>query len=197
MQILPIPSGSAFSNGVLHLLKAIDNSRHCRTIACTSKPKDRLAHFSPSTAPRMNVQARAFGEIGSGRGEILQILLAEDNLVNQRLVIRLLEKRGHRVVAANNGREAVEAYNTRPFDLVLMDIQMPEMDGWEATTRIRTQERATGTRIPIVAVTANVLPADRERCFAVGMDAYVPKPLRTDELFQAIAAVMPRSVSLN
>lgn len=127
----------------------------------------------------------------------MQILLAEDNLVNQRLAIRLLEKQGHKVVAANNGREAVEAYSARPFDLVLMDIQMPEMDGLEATARIRERELATGTRIPIVAVTANVMQGDRERCFAVGMDGYVPKPIRTDELFRTIAEVAPRSLSLN
>lgn len=127
----------------------------------------------------------------------MQILLAEDNLVNQRLAIRLLEKQGHNVVATKNGREAVEAYSARPFDLVLMDIQMPEMDGLEATARIREQERATGTRIPIVAVTANVMQSDRERCFAVGMDGYVPKPIRTEELFRTIAEVAPRPLSLN
>lgn len=142
-----------------------------------------------------SIQDWVHGELEFGRC-ILQILLAEDNLVNQRLATRLLEKQGHNVFTANNGREAVEAYSARSFDLVLMDIQMPEMDGLEATVRIREQERTTGTRIPIVAVTANVLQSDRDRCFAVGMDGYVPKPIRTEVLFKAIAEVTPGALSL-
>jgi two-component system, sensor histidine kinase and response regulator len=126
-----------------------------------------------------------------GRGKDLQILLAEDNAVNQRLVIRLLEKQGHRVVAVNNGLEALLALTAQQFDLVLMDIQMPEMDGLEATARIREQEHATGTRIPIVAVTANALKGDCERYLAAGMDGYVPKPIQPAELFKVIAEAAP------
>lgn len=121
----------------------------------------------------------------------MQILLVEDNVINQRLAMRLLEKQGHTVIAANNGREAVEAYTTRQFDLVLMDIQMPEMDGLEATARIREQEHETGTRIPIVAVTANAMMGDRERCLAAGMDGYATKPIRPAELFRTIMEVLP------
>ena len=124
-----------------------------------------------------------------GCGENLQILLAEDNAVNQRLAIRLLNKQGHTVVAVNNGREAVAAYAAQQFDLVLMDLQMPEMDGLQATARIREQERATGARIPIVAVTANAMRGDRERCLAAGMDGYVAKPIQTAELFKVLAQV--------
>jgi two-component system, sensor histidine kinase and response regulator len=124
-----------------------------------------------------------------GGGGNLQILLAEDNAVNQRLVIRLLEKQGYRVVAVNNGLEALAALTAQQFDLVLMDIQMPEMDGLEATARIREQEHMTGTRIPIVAVTANAMQGDREQYLAAGMDGYVSKPIRTTELFKAIAEV--------
>lgn len=119
----------------------------------------------------------------------MQILLAEDNAVNQLLTTRLLEKRGYKVVVANNGREAVTALAAQQFDLVLMDIQMPEMDGYEATAQIRARERATGRRIPIVAVTANVTKGDRERCLAAGMDGYVAKPIHTTELFRVIAEV--------
>jgi two-component system, sensor histidine kinase and response regulator len=124
-----------------------------------------------------------------GEGGNLQILLAEDNAVNQRLVIRLLEKQGHQVVAVNNGLEALAAPTMQQFDLVLMDIQMPEMDGLEATARIRAQGHPAGMRIPIVAVTANALQGDRERYLAAGMDGYVFKPIRPAELFKAVAKV--------
>jgi two-component system, sensor histidine kinase and response regulator len=115
----------------------------------------------------------------------LNILLAEDNLVNQRLTIRLLEKQGHRVVLANNGREAVEAVTQQRFDLILMDVQMPEMNGFEATAAIRQTETA-GPRLPIIAMTAHAMKGDRERCLASGMDGYVSKPVSKGELESAI-----------
>jgi two-component system sensor histidine kinase/response regulator len=113
---------------------------------------------------------------------ILRILLAEDNAVNQRLATRLLEKRGHRVMVAANGHEAIDAYAKETFDLVLMDVQMPEMDGFEATAAIREKEKATGTRLPIIALTAHAMKGDRERCLAAGMDGYLSKPIRSQEL---------------
>ena len=116
----------------------------------------------------------------------LYILIAEDYDVNQKLVTRLLEKRGHRVFLANDGREAVQAFDTEKFDLVLMDVQMPEMSGFEATAIIRDREKATGGHIPIVAMTANAMAGDRERCLEAGMDAYVAKPLKSKELFRVI-----------
>ncbi|MCH8062545.1 MAG: response regulator [Chloroflexi bacterium] len=116
----------------------------------------------------------------------LYVLIAEDYDVNQKLVTRLLEKRGHRVVLANDGREAVRAFESEKFDLVLMDVQMPEMGGFEATALIREKEKATGGHIPIVAMTANAMAGDRERCIEAGMDAYVAKPLKSKELFQVI-----------
>jgi len=121
----------------------------------------------------------------------LRILLAEDSLLNQKLAIGLLSKWGHTVTVAANGLEAVEAAAQQPFDLVLMDIQMPEMNGLEATEAIRRQEVERGGRVPIVALTAHALKGDRERCLEAGMDAYVSKPIRQDELYQAIAACCP------
>ena len=116
----------------------------------------------------------------------LRVLLAEDNAVNQLLASRLLEKHGHSVVVASNGRKALEALEKQKFDLVVMDVSMPEMDGIEAAAAIRAREGGTGSHIPIIAMTAHAMKGDRERCLAAGMDAYVSKPLRASELFDAI-----------
>jgi len=112
----------------------------------------------------------------------LRVLLAEDNVVNQRLAVRLLEKGGHTPVVAVNGKEAVAALERQPFDLVLMDVEMPEMNGFEATAVIRAKEKGTGRHVPIIAMTAHALKGDRERCLAAGMDGYVPKPIQAQEL---------------
>jgi CheY-like chemotaxis protein len=116
----------------------------------------------------------------------LKILLAEDNRVNQVLAVRLLEKRGHEVTVAKNGVEALEALNQREFDLVLMDVQMPEMDGFEATAAIRKRERKTGKHITIIAMTAHAMAGDRERCLQAGMDDYLTKPIRPELLVDAL-----------
>jgi two-component system, sensor histidine kinase and response regulator len=115
---------------------------------------------------------------------VLRVLLAEDNLVNQRLVVRLLEKRGHRVAVAANGREALQALGKESFDLVLMDVQMPEMDGLEATAALRKNEKETGSgrHQPVIALTAHAMKGDYERCMAAGMDGYLAKPIRPQEL---------------
>jgi signal transduction histidine kinase/DNA-binding response OmpR family regulator len=112
----------------------------------------------------------------------LRVLLAEDNAVNQQLAARLLEKRGHRVVVAANGREALAALEKDTFDLVLMDVQMPEMDGLEATAAIRKKEELSGNHQAVVALTAHAMKGDQERCLAVGMDGYLSKPIRPQEL---------------
>ncbi len=123
----------------------------------------------------------------------LHVLLAEDHPVNQRLAARLLEKRGHRVVVANNGREALAAFEREGFDVVLMDVQMPEMDGFEATAAIRECENNTGYHIPIIAITAYAMRGDEERCLQAGMDGYISKPIRSDALFEAIERLIPMS----
>ena len=123
----------------------------------------------------------------------LQILLAEDSLVNQKLAVALLEGQGHKMKVVNNGRDAIAALQAEKFDLVLMDVQMPDMDGLEATAKIRAGEQHTGRHIPIVAMTAHALKGDRERCLAAGMDAYIAKPIRADELLDTIEALFATS----
>jgi two-component system, sensor histidine kinase and response regulator len=119
-----------------------------------------------------------------------RVLVAEDNAVNQTLVRRLLEKRGYSMVVVGDGRAALAALEQDTFDIVLMDIQMPDMDGFAATAVIREQEQASGRHIPIVAMTAHALKGDPERCLAEGMDAYISKPIRTDELFTTLERLL-------
>jgi PAS domain S-box-containing protein len=119
-----------------------------------------------------------------------RVLLAEDNAVNQTLAVRLLEKRGYIVSVAANGLEALAAVDKQDFDLVLMDVQMPEMDGFATTSAIREKEKSSGGHIPIIAMTAHALKGDEERCLSVGMDAYISKPIRTNELFATIERVL-------
>ncbi len=116
----------------------------------------------------------------------LTILMAEDNVVNQRVALRILQKQGHRVVLAATGREALEKAGAQAFDLVLMDVQMPDVDGLTATKMIRERERLTGGHVPILAMTAHAMKGDRERCLSAGMDGYVSKPVRPRELAKAI-----------
>ena len=120
----------------------------------------------------------------------LRVLVAEDNPTNQALVAALLKQKGHRVTIVGNGRLAADRAVLEPFDLVLMDVQMPEMGGLEATELIRDHERTAGGHVPIVALTARAMAGDREQCLAAGMDAYVPKPLRSEDLFAAIDSVV-------
>jgi signal transduction histidine kinase/CheY-like chemotaxis protein len=128
-------------------------------------------------------------------GRRLHLLLAEDNEVNQVLAVRTLQKRGHTVVVAANGREALSAWAAESFDAVLMDVQMPEMDGLQATAAIRARERGTGRHTPIVALTAHVMKGDRERCLEAGMDAYVSKPMRADDLFATLVRLVPAAAA--
>ncbi len=122
----------------------------------------------------------------------LRILVAEDKKFNQKVAVGLLEQQNHSVAVANNGREAVQALQEEVFDVVLMDLQMPVMDGFETTAAIRAQERESGTHTPIVALTAHAMKGDRERCLDAGMDAYITKPIQPDELYDAIEHVCPQ-----
>jgi two-component system sensor histidine kinase/response regulator len=121
----------------------------------------------------------------------LRILIAEDNPVNERVARTLLEKQGHTVLVAHNGREALAVAESEKLDVILMDVQMPEMDGFEATAAIRELEARTGRRVPIVGVTAHATARDRRLCLAAGMDTYLSKPIRPDMLFAAIDEVVP------
>ncbi len=123
----------------------------------------------------------------------LHVLLVDDNPTNKRLVELLLEQERHRVTTASNGREALDKFAREPFDVVLMDVQMPEMDGFQATAAIREREGATGRRTPIIAMTAHAMAGDRERCLRAGMDAYLSKPLRAEDLMTTIARFFPAS----
>ncbi|HYL73455.1 MAG TPA: response regulator [Bryobacteraceae bacterium] len=124
-----------------------------------------------------------------------RVLLAEDNHVNQVLAVRLLERRGHQVVVANNGREAVELLAQDHFDAVLMDVQMPHMDGFEATAAIRRNEERTGGHVPILAMTARAMKGDQERCLESGMDGYIAKPIHAEELYRLLEETVAGSVA--
>jgi two-component system sensor histidine kinase/response regulator len=116
----------------------------------------------------------------------MDILLAEDNVVNRRVALRVLEKEGHRVVVANNGAEVLKALDQSEFDAVLMDVQMPEMGGFEATAKIRERERGSRLHVPIIAMTAHAMSGDRERCLEAGMDDYITKPIRATALIELL-----------
>jgi two-component system sensor histidine kinase/response regulator len=166
-----------------YLLKPIRESELRETVARilgSTLPQDLLTEI---VHPPVKHTYSAVSMTAAG----LDILVAEDNLVNQRLAIRLLEKRGHRPTLAKDGREVLALLEMRTFDLILMDVQMPIMDGVEATIAIRRQEEITGKRIPIFAVTANAMKGDREHYLASGMDGYIAKPISPaalDKLFQ-------------
>ncbi len=127
----------------------------------------------------------------------LRILLAEDHLLNQKLATAILRKAGHKIQIAENGKKAVEAVEEGEFDLILMDVRMPEMSGCEATEIIRKKEKETGSHIPIIALTAQAFKEDRDRCLTSGMDAYISKPIRTEELFKAIYELAPTTGEAN
>jgi CheY-like chemotaxis protein len=160
-----------------YLLKPINQKQLLETI-CGSLQKDAVTKTRPSLLTRHSIRE-------SKRS--LNILLAEDNLINQKLAVSLIQKMGHKVSIAQNGRLALEAIERETFDIILMDVQMPEMDGLEATQAIRTRESLIGRpRIPIIAMTAYAMAGDRDRCLEAGMDGYVSKPISAQKLFETI-----------
>jgi PAS domain S-box-containing protein len=177
-----------------------DDAARCRELAVSAyltkpiKQSTLLDAIMTTLGPSASVAARdeeAGPRPASGARRALRLLLAEDNVVNQRLAVSLLEKRGHQVVVVGNGRAALHALDGQPFDAVLMDVQMPEMDGFEATAAIRAKEAGTVAHMWIVAMTAHAMKGDRERCLAAGMDAYVTKPLRPQELYEVVEGLAP------
>ncbi len=137
----------------------------------------------PSPQKRRPSAARS---VARGSHRRLRVLVAEDNPVNQELVLHLLERRGHSAIVAENGKQAIAALEKHKFDLVVMDVQMPEMGGIEATEEIRRKEKSNGGHVPIFAMTAHAMPGDRERCLAAGMDGYIPKPIDPKSFAQII-----------
>ena len=125
----------------------------------------------------------------------LRILVAEDNAVNQRLIERLLQRRGHSVTIVSDGRAAVEAFDREPFDAIFMDMQMPEMDGFEATALIVERIKRGAPRVPIVALTAHALKGDRERSLAAGMEGYLSKPIVLKELDEILEQLKPAAAA--
>jgi CheY-like chemotaxis protein len=126
----------------------------------------------------------------------VRILLAEDNVINQHVARSILHKAGHLIIVASNGREALLALRRQTFDLVLMDVQMPEVDGFEATAAIRENELGTDRRLPIVAMTAHAMKGDRERCLAAGMDGYISKPISAGDLLELVDKYSGRIASV-
>jgi PAS domain S-box-containing protein len=173
-----MPSGAAARCGELgfasYLTKPVTQSELLQAILMTMHG---AAAMEPEAAPIEQATAR------------LRILLAEDNVINRAVAAAVLEKRGHSLMHAANGREAVEAAAREAFDLIFMDVQMPEMDGFEATRRIRKSEQASGRHTPIAAMTAHAMAGDRERCLAAGMDDYISKPLQKTELLALLERI--------
>ncbi len=162
-----------------YLLKPVRQSELLDSI-CRVLGQPPAGHIKQGTLPR--------AEPANTEGR--KILIAEDNMVNQTVILSVLEKRGYFVTLVNDGRAAVEAVSRERFDLVLMDVQMPEMDGFQATAAIREKERGTSAHLPIIALTAHALKEDQGKCLASGMDGYLSKPIRTNELFATIRDVL-------
>jgi CheY-like chemotaxis protein len=150
-----------------------------------------LAHDTMDASPPPTVTAKPRIDAGMATRHPLRILLAEDNVVNQKLALRLLQQMGYRADVASNGIEAIECVQRQVYDVVLMDVQMPEMDGLAAAREI-VRRWPDGMRPRIVAMTANAMHGDRDLCFAAGMDDYVTKPIRVERLVEALTQVRPR-----
>ncbi|MBF0549457.1 MAG: response regulator [Deltaproteobacteria bacterium] len=192
------------TSGIIMLLTQagyLDETERCRQLGVAAhirKPVRPSALYDALLAalgrPNPIVEPASIeSRLSSNTKEPLRILLVEDNPVNQKLGLVMLKKRNHSVVVAENGRKALTALKQGQFDLILMDIQMPEMDGLEATAIIREGEKKTGSHIPIVAMTAHAMKGDKEKCLDAGMDGYISKPVNSEELFNTIERLIHRS----
>ncbi len=187
-----LPPVNETGSGGLSLLKPLTPLKLIQLWEQAPVQKDR----HPAAETELSrAQTTAPASNGPAQDRPIQVLVAEDHLINQKLVRRMLEKAGFAVRIVDTGAAALEAIAAQRFDVVLMDMQMPVMDGITATLRIREQERATGQHTPIIALTANAMAGDRERCLAAGMDGYLPKPVRSDELIAKIKALLNRKTT--
>ena len=175
------------------------NERRCNQLRIAQSLVKPVKHSEllSSILEVVGVTASTYDRTGTTEGvradrlPALRILVAEDGVTNQKMAVGLLTGLGHHVTIANNGREAIDLVASSSFDVVLMDVQMPVMDGLEATKHIRQQEEKTGLHLPIIALTAHAMPGDREKCLRAGMDDYVSKPVRRQELYVALEAFFP------
>ncbi len=196
-----IKQDSALNAATIMMLTATrrpEDADRCRRMGVQAylakpiKPSELLDAMMAAMGPLVETEgsAAAVPTVESQEpAKVLEVLLAEDSPVNQRVATAMLERWGHRVAVASNGRQAIAMFTKKAFDLVLMDVQMPEMDGLDATRSIRHHEEATGGHVPIVALTAHAMKGDRQRCLSAGMDAYVTKPIRSKELLRVITQV--------
>jgi PAS domain S-box-containing protein len=165
----------------------VEELRRLSVSQCLTKPpRPRDLHEAIRAGLAGEVLVVASGGIEPCQTGSLRVLLAEDGPINQKVAVELLERRGHTVEVATNGREALDALERATFDLVLMDVQMPQMDGFEATAAIRAGEQRTGEHLPIIAMTASAMKGDRERCLEAGMDEYIAKPIRAAALYELV-----------
>jgi len=187
---------SADRTGDAARCRALGVARYLRKPIAQSELWDAILDALAASASAAEERPQPIASSAPAGFHPLRILLAEDNEVNQELVAQMLQRHGHSVVVAGDGRAALAAFDTGGFDLALMDIQMPELDGFAVTAAIRLREEAIGIRMPIVALTAHAMKGDRERCLAAGMDAYLSKPISRAELFAAIAGLVPYDSSI-
>jgi CheY-like chemotaxis protein len=203
LQLPKLIAASAAATQVIVMLRSpLDSERanECKRLGIFTilKPLRRVALLQalrsqkglPPTASTTSPSSFSTTTDKISRTVALRILLAEDNIVNQRLISRMLQKMGHTVVVARNGADALAILSQQQFDLIAMDMQMPVMDGLEATQKIRLSELSTGTHIPIVAITANAFEDDRRKCFEAGMDGYVVKPVSAKAIGDEVGRVM-------
>jgi CheY-like chemotaxis protein len=175
-----------------YMVKPVRQSQLFNTLARTWAAKLRTAQGRQADGPSSPLAAQP-GPQTKFDGGHLRVLVAEDNVINQKVAVRILERMGIRADVAANGREVIEMMRILPYDVIFMDCQMPEMNGYEAATEIRRRE-ASGRHIAIIAMTAEVLADARERCLASGMDDFVPKPIRIESLVEALKQWAPAQV---